>query len=197
MPNSEVDPARPTFSGRPSATRRRCLPGGRTTKGGPLGSHGLTSRGTSRGRRSFSCAAACLPCKRGFRRGRMALALQRFEHRARTRGRRLVRMTSLLQVARGCAAGPLRCRALLRRWKFDTCFARLRQPDGNRLLRRACAVLPFANVIHLFADELACLGRWSPASTFRRASSLECGLLWHDVELRKFCAAFRLFNASH
>jgi len=127
----------------------------------------------------------------------MALALERLEHAARTRRRRLVRMASLAQVALCGAASTLGCRPLLRSWKLDARFARLRQPNGNGLLRRACAMLAFANVIDLFADELACLCRWSPAGAFRRASSLERGLLWHVAEISKFCAAFRLFNASH
>jgi hypothetical protein len=178
VPNSKV--GRPS-SGRPS-TGRGCLLGGRTTKGGPLGSHGLASRCTSSRRRTLSRAGACLPRERGLRRGHMAFALECFEHGARTRRRRLVRMASLAQSALGGAASTLCSRALLRSWKTDACLARLRQPDGDRLFRRACTVLALTNVIHLFADELACLCRWSPAGAFCGASSLECGLLWHTAE---------------
>jgi hypothetical protein len=40
---------------------------------------------------------------------------------------------------------------------MDAGAPRLRQTYGNRLLWRACAVFPFANVFHLLAHELACL----------------------------------------
>jgi hypothetical protein len=73
--------------------------------------------------------------------------------------------------------------ATARRLQFDASAAGLRQPNRNCLLRRACTVFPFANVIHLFADELARLGRWSPAGAFRRASSLERGFLWHIAHI--------------
>jgi hypothetical protein len=47
--------------------------------------------------------------------------------------------------------------------QFDTCPARLRKADRNRLLRGLRAMLPFADVVHLFTHEFACLraGRFS------------------------------------
>jgi hypothetical protein len=38
---------------------------------------------------------------------------------------------------------------------LDACASRLRQPDRDRLLRRAGAVLALSNVFDLFVDELA------------------------------------------
>ena len=88
----------------------------------------------------------------------MTLSLERITRGARTRRR--YRLTAAVPLAQGsfrCTASALRCRPLLRRWKIDARFARLRQPDRDRLFRRSCAVFALANVIHLFADELACL----------------------------------------
>ena len=67
------------------------------------------------------------------------------------------------RAADGFAAALARlARGLLRpglRRQRDTRLARLRQPDRDGLLGRACAMLAFANVMDFLADELARLGR--------------------------------------
>ena len=88
----------------------------------------------------------------------MTLSLERVSRGARTRrGYRLAAPAPLAQGSFRCAASAFGGRPLLRRGKIDARFARLRQPDRDRLFRRSCAVLALANMIHLFADELACL----------------------------------------
>jgi hypothetical protein len=43
---------------------------------------------------------------------------------------------------------------------FHACAARFRKPDGDSLFRVGRAMLPFANVVHFFADELAGFSAW-------------------------------------
>jgi hypothetical protein len=55
---------------------------------------------------------------------------------------------------------------LFRRRQIDACATGFRQPYGDRLLRRACAVLTAADFFYLPADELSGLGRWRFAFAF-------------------------------
>src|SRR5438552_1511976 len=66
-------------------------------------------------------------------------------------------MTALVG-ALGALAGFLARFSLFRRRKIDTGAARLGQSNRDRLLCRSGAVLAFADVVHLLADELARLG---------------------------------------
>src|SRR4051812_37296201 len=63
-----------------------------------------------------------------------------------------------LVVALRAAPRLLGNRTLSRRRQLDTGAARLGKADGDRLPRRARAVLAFADVIHLLANELPCVG---------------------------------------
>jgi len=189
----------PVLSGfRPASTRGGGTLGGRTAKGGSLRPRRLPGRCMSCRRRTLARAAARLSRERALRGSRVTFSLERVTRGPRTRWRR--RRAAAAPLAQGsfrCATSAFGCRPLLRRGKIDARFARLRQPDRDRLFRRSRAVLALANVIHLFADEFACL-RWrSPASAFRRTGSLECGLLWHIAELRKFCARSAFSTPSH
>src|SRR5262249_10156762 len=57
------------------------------------------------------------------------------------------------------------------------------EPNGNRLLRRARAVLALADVFHLLADKLA--GRGARLFTFPKIllCPLNCSLLWHPASV--------------
>src|SRR5689334_20874506 len=60
-------------------------------------------------------------------------------------------------VARGLLACARGRRAFLGRRELHACTPCLGETDRDRLLRRSCAVLPLANVIHLFLHELPSL----------------------------------------
>ena len=66
-----------------------------------------------------------------------------------------VMLAAASQLARGGAAGRLRHLARRRHGQWDPSLPRLRQADGDRLLGRAGAVFALADVVHLFAHELA------------------------------------------
>ena len=70
---------------------------------------------------------------------------------------------------------------LLRRWQSHSGPASLRQPDRNRLLGRACAVLSFADVMDLFANELTRLGRRGFSFALALPGSLDRLSLRHEL----------------
>jgi hypothetical protein len=70
-------------------------------------------------------------------------------------------------------------RASFRRFEFHSGSARLGEADGNGLLRRASAMLAFADVVHLFADEFACLSGRGVAFALVFPCSFERGFFWH------------------
>src|SRR5262249_50734606 len=73
--------------------------------------------------------------------------------------RRVLRMSVAGMVGvLGALAGFFGCLAARGRRKLHAGPARLGEPDRNRLLGRLGAVLAAADVVHLFADELAGLG---------------------------------------
>src|SRR6188474_1313767 len=84
-------------------------------------------------------------------------------------------------TARRCGAAlGVRRRACRRFAQLDAGPARLRQPDRDRLLRRSRAVLALADMMDLFADELAGLrGRCFPL-TFVAPRAFQRFLLWHQ-----------------
>src|SRR5258705_571385 len=85
--------------------------------------------------------------------------------------------------ALGRLTGILRCLTLARRLEGHPRAPGLRETDGDRLVGRLGAVLAFADVVHLFTNELA--GRrgrpLALAEVFLRA--LEGLLLWHGYLL--------------
>src|SRR5262249_47593208 len=90
-------------------------------------------------------------------------------------GRRLfptVRPPFLL-VPRRLFARPLGRRPFRGRRQLDASTPRLRQSDGDRLLRRPRAMSPFADVIELLLDELAGLCRRRLSFPFILASPLD------------------------
>ena len=107
------------------------------------------------------CAAA--PCRRpsltrqrGPRCSRMAFALERRSHRARSRRGRFS-----AAVVRGTSRGLTRpCAGTLGCSQPDSGATRLRKPDGNRLLGRSRAVFSLADVFDLFPNEFSSLGGW-------------------------------------
>src|SRR5690606_23044795 len=90
------------------------------------------------------------------RRRAARFVLQRTARGARARSRWGPGLAAVLP-RREIALGRLACsaRSALGRRQRHTRAARLRQPDGDRLFRRACAVLAPANVVDLLAHELA------------------------------------------
>src|SRR6185437_4702660 len=96
------------------------------------------------------------------RRSRAArLALQHVRDRAR-HARPPLRVAPSLADLIGifrAAPGAFLGAALLRRLERDAGATRLRQPDRDRLPRRAGAMLAAADLLHLLADEFAGLRR--------------------------------------
>src|SRR5579862_2322027 len=116
----------------------------------------------------WRCRAAAPPCRRESRtrkrprRGRGArLALERMlGGGAASRIGRTVAAAPTRQIAFGFAPRLIGSAPRRRRLEGDARASGLGQPDRDRLLRRAGAVLAFADVVHFLADELACLRRW-------------------------------------
>src|SRR5262249_35395429 len=100
-------------------------------------------------------------------RGPMRFATQRPGDRTPASRRRSSRLTTMLTDVVRALRGRARTgrHATFRRTQRHAGASRLRQPDRDGLLRRARAVLPLANVMHLFANELARCGGWLAAAT--------------------------------
>src|SRR5947207_1550751 len=127
-----------------------------------------------------------LPGQRRVRRSAVRFTPKRFADRARALGGWLAarrRAVSARVCSRGALARARRCLALLWRRKVDAGSSRLGQSDGDRLLGGSRAVLAFADVVHLFADELAGLRRRRLAFALVTLCSFQCFFLWHDVVL--------------
>src|SRR5438067_9027438 len=90
----------------------------------------------------------------------------------------------LFVLALGLFASRLRRRSLLRRGKLDAGTAGLREADRDRLLRRPCAVLAFANVFDLLAHKFASLCGSRFSFPFVLPYALDCFLLRHLSSLR-------------
>src|SRR5438105_2316059 len=84
---------------------------------------------------------------------RTSFAFQRAAHGARTSRRRFATASS--KRALRALARALRSFAFFRRLQVHARSARLRQSDGNGLLRRARSMFAAADVMHLLAHELA------------------------------------------
>src|SRR5262245_47400555 len=116
------------------------------------------------------------------RRRRAPFALQCLPGRSRPRGGGSVRAAALALgvVARGLRPGLLRSRSSSGRRQVHSGAPRLGEPDRDRLLRRPRAMLPFADMLHLFPDELAGLSRRRLALLLVLLRCLHCLLLGHD-----------------
>src|SRR5690348_13789702 len=112
----------------------------------------------------------------------MPLALQRFGDRSRALDRRFGAWWSAVAAgvgALGARAGLFRCLPFSRRRQIDAGPTRLGQPDGDRLLGRSRAVLSFANVMHLLADEFTRLRRRRLAFALVLSCSFDGFFVWH------------------
>jgi hypothetical protein len=69
--------------------------------------------------------------------------------------------------------------------QLDASAPGLRKTDGNRLLRGSSAMLAFANVLHLFPDELSRLRGWRFAFSRILTRALDGPLFRHDGLPRK------------
>ena len=90
----------------------------------------------------------------------MAFALERSNRGSRTLGRCgfACRFCADGRIALCFPAGCTRYGAFSGRRELHACAPRLREPDGDRLLRGARAMLALADVVHFFADEFPRLG---------------------------------------
>src|SRR5882672_1697433 len=152
---------------------RRPRPGGLSRSGGP------------RGRTAPFRRRVRLPRQRAMRRRTAPFALQRRAHRPASLRRwpppRRPAMAAL--IVQFCFVFQFR-RALFWRWQLDSRPPRLGKPNGDRLLGRSCPVFPFANVVHLLADELAGLRRRRFPLLLILACPLQCFFFRHDCSLQ-------------
>ena len=123
-----------------------------------LGARRLPCSSRTLRRRATARARVCLSGERSLRGRAVTLALQSSANGVRSRARYFASWTPALgEIALGLAACARRSSLFGR--ELHSGAARLRQADGNGLLRRPRAVLALANVVHLFAHELAGLRR--------------------------------------
>jgi hypothetical protein len=112
-------------------------------------------RRSARRRRSTPGSRPRLACERLARSSRAWLALQRRAHRARSlRGR----LSSCGTAGGDRTAFGARFRARRGLAQLDAGTPRLRESDGDRLLRRSRPVLSFPDVVDLLTHELTRLG---------------------------------------
>ncbi len=144
-----------------TAPRRRCFHRGAMQTGRPLRRHRFFRGPVPCGGTAFARAAQRLALQREMRSRSAWLALQRLQRRFRSCRRRLVitSRTSVFQSTRCRLPRLLAGRSFRRRRQLHARAASLRQPDGDGLLRRSRTMLPFANMIDLFTNELARLRR--------------------------------------
>jgi hypothetical protein len=158
-----------------------------STDSRPLRSNRASSSTPARCGRSLARGTACLTGERPARRGLASFASQCAADGTGPRPADSPRSTA----CRAPPCAPCRCsasprgtlRAFRRVRQVDACATRLRQPDGNGLLRRARAVFPLTDVVHFLADEFARLRRWRLAGSTIPSSAFERGFLWHEFQL--------------
>src|SRR6058998_516018 len=130
-------------------------------------------------RRASARRTLRLSRQRFFRRRATAFAFERTFGRARTFPRRF--LTSAFAALRQIAPG------LTFRSRFATLWRRqlhpgppgFRQPDGDRLLRRASTMFAFPNMFHFFAHEFARLSGRGQAFPFVFARPFDWFFFWH------------------
>jgi hypothetical protein len=165
----------------PASPRR--LARGSGTSGRAFRANGPAGRRRSRAGGAIARSTPSLPRKRTMRRCTPPLALEgiRTSACASRRGRTTSRRSVTARVVARCATPGLRARcALPGRWQIHSGPSRLRQTNRNRLLRRARAVLAFANVIHLLANELSSLRRRCLALPLVAAGALQRSFFRHE-----------------
>jgi hypothetical protein len=164
-----------------SSTRSGRLEGGGSPHPRSLGSHRL-----ARCRPACTCATSprsrpCLSGQRRSRGGAFPFASQDRPGRTRTCCRRTLAPFSscagrvLCAFSRACGRTPRRAR------KLDAGATSFREANGDRLLRRARAVLSLAHMPDLFVDELASLCRWRLPFPFCLPGAFKGLLLRHDL----------------
>jgi hypothetical protein len=145
----------------------------------------LRRRGPLPSRRRALAASGRTPGlsrQRAMRGGRASFLLERSCDGARSLGRRLPRTAAALLVVASCAfPGPLRGLPFSRRRQVHTSLPRLRQANGDRLLRRTRAVLAFTDVMDLLPHELSRLGRRALAGTLRGPCPFDRGFRRHET----------------
>src|SRR5262245_3110867 len=87
-------------------------------------------------------------------------------------------------VQLGTAAGSFRSHPLRWRRQFYSRTARLRQADGNRLLRRPGTVFSCANVVNFFAHEFPGLSRSGFSESLVSPRLVNGAFLRHGVTLK-------------
>src|SRR5205814_9022972 len=120
---------------------------------------GLLRRGRARTRSALAGGGPRLPGERSCRSGRASLATQGAAHRPRPPRRRLLPRAAARELPLRAASRPGGRRALRGRLQTDPGATRLREPDRDRLLGRAGAMLSLTHVVDLLADELPGLRR--------------------------------------
>lgn len=163
--------------------------------------HDYLSSGSAR-----SCHAARLPCSRCFAScstsAAARAAMSRVASLARERSSRRSRPSFSTQCARSCARTSARFRTsgsfpvsrfLARRspvpWDLYSRLSSLGKADGNGLLRVPHTVLPFSDMMNLFAHEFSCLRTRSLALASVFACPLNGLLFWHFSLLSPFWMA--------
>src|SRR5258708_766002 len=111
----------------------------------------------------------------------MAFPLQRFRNRLGPARIGLLLGAALALAIGGFGAftGSLGRLTFRRRRQLDAGAASLGEPDGDRLFRRAGAMLAFADVFHRLANEFARLGCRRLAFPFVLAGTFDGLLLGH------------------
>jgi hypothetical protein len=134
--------------------------------------------------------------KRCMRRRGMSFFFQRRQCRARPLGGRAFRRaaTCLGRIARSLFTRALRSGPALRRRQFHPRAPRLREPDGDRLLRRPGAMFAFANMVHLLANELSGLRAGSLSFTRVLSRSIDGSFFRHDAHSRAIAGPACPFN---
>ena len=116
------------------------------------------------------------------------LCLQRLGRRpATTRRRRLVGLRATAgRIPRSGLLGAFAGTRRLRRRQIDPRSSGLREPDGNGLFARACAVLSLTHVIDFLTHELPRLGRGGFALGLVFSSALDGSFFRHGVAKAAF-----------
>lgn len=139
-----------------SRARASCFARGGGTTGCSLRTRCLSRRRRARRSTATSCARVRLSRQRLSRCRAMSFAAQCALGRSRSRRRYPSRsFSSFREISLGLLLRASRRGALLRRGELDARATCLGESDCDCLLRGSRAMLALANVIHLFANELA------------------------------------------
>src|SRR5438128_11539329 len=117
----------------------------------------------------------------------MSFAFEHAGNRPRSRRRCPARSPTTTCGGRqlGAASCFFRHFALLRRRQLHARTPRLREPDGDRLLGRSCAMFALADMMYFFADKFARLRGRRFAFPLSLVRAFYSFFLWHDTPPRK------------